>query len=450
MSSTDPPRRRSSRGSSRGPTNPTSRHPSSTPVDASNIPIQRLIELTRDGRARHEITQHLDFVNCSNDRIRRIFYKDSYDARSRDDEGNIKYPIQAIRRTANEIRNFYKAGPNQKDEMNKLHKNDVIDTTNLITYSEYEALMATAATAEEQEEASTEVAEEAAEPRSEIEEDDEENAVVGHCQGFTMNHIYDMKHNAEVRMNRLIGFKHTIREGWTTRQRLEHPDSSEKWMYKLPVVSVITCGNDVDKHVWVIEQNDTISSQSDDDYDNFNKFSIRHVNCERTNILKPLQQGLCTTCLEKKKQLINRIDGNYNIRNEDWNPKNRNSIGMRTYSLQQNQTQYYATKAKNLSQKLSYRDRAIDKLTSDTGVDVQVNASSDEILSTTVADNVSRFLNSDPNDRTNAIADYVFREAVTKYQQAKAHGRKSVRHSPLVIRLGALIKQKMTGDWPWH
>ena len=95
------------------------------------------------------------------------------------------------------------------------------------------------------------------------------------------------------------------------------------------MVSVLTCGNDVDKHVWVIEQNDTISSQSDDDYDNFNKFNIRHVNCERSNILKPLQQGLCTTCLEKKKQLINRIDGNYNIRNEDWNPKNRNSIGMR-------------------------------------------------------------------------------------------------------------------------
>eukprot|EP00956_Cyclotella_meneghiniana_P037058 scaffold134117_cov36-Cyclotella_meneghiniana.AAC.1 len=108
--------------------------------------------------------------------IRRIFYKDSYDARSKDDEGNIKYPIQAIRRTANEIRNFYKAGPKQKDEMNELHKNDVIDTTNLIKYSEYEALMATTATAVEQEEASTEVAEEAAEPRSEIEEEDEENA----------------------------------------------------------------------------------------------------------------------------------------------------------------------------------------------------------------------------------------------------------------------------------
>ena len=79
----------------------------------------------------------------------------------------------------------------------------------------------------------------------------------------------------------------------------------------------------------------------------------------------------------------------------------------------------------------------------DTGVEVQINSHSDTIFNTMVAENVSRFLNSDPNDQTNAIADYVFRENVRKYQQAKLHGHTSIRHSPLVIWLGALILNKM-------
>ena len=62
--------------------------------------------------------------------------------------------------------------------MNELHKNDMIDTTNLIKFSEYEALMATTATADKEEEASTEEAEETVEARSKVEEGEDENAVV--------------------------------------------------------------------------------------------------------------------------------------------------------------------------------------------------------------------------------------------------------------------------------
>ena len=63
--------------------------------------------------------------------------------------------------------------------------------------------------------------------------------------------------------------------------------------------------------------------------------------------------------------------------------------------------------------------------------------------SPTTSNDVSRFLASDPNDRTNAIVEFVFRDSVKKYQDAKRRHASGVRHSPLVIRLRALIYQKM-------
>jgi hypothetical protein len=60
----------------------------------------------------------------------------------------------------------------------------------------------------------------------------------------------------------------------------------------------------------------------------------------------------------------------------------------------------------NLSKKLSYRQRALDKLTEDTGVEIEVNEYSDQIFDNKDMDaRVATFLSSDPNDRTNAIAD---------------------------------------------
>jgi hypothetical protein len=89
----------------------------------------------------------------------------------------------------------------------------------------------------------------------------------------------------------------------------------------------------------------------------------------------------------------------------------------------------------NLSKKLSYRQRALDKLTEDTGVEIEVNEYSDQIFDNKDMDaRVATFLSSEPNDRTNAIAEYIFQESASKYRQAKLHGSRSIRHSPLVLR----------------
>jgi hypothetical protein len=106
---------------------------------------------------------------------------------------------------------------------------------------------------------------------------------------------------------------------------------------------------------------------------------------------------------------------------------------------------WYAQKLKQVTRRLSYKTRALEKLIEDTSVDCPINEDGDRIFDMTMEENVKRFLSSDPNDRTAAIAQYVFTEACMKHEQAKQHGRKSIRHSPLVIRLAAAVYSKM-GD----
>ena len=75
------------------------------------------------------------------------------------------------------------------------------------------------------------------------------------CNGISIKYIHNSQRLNTLRKSHLIlGFKHTIREGWTTRSRLEHPShTSFVWPFHLPVVSALTDGNDVTKLVWVLE-----------------------------------------------------------------------------------------------------------------------------------------------------------------------------------------------------
>jgi hypothetical protein len=81
---------------------------------------------------------------------------------------------------------------------------------------------------------------------------------------------------------------------------------------------------------------------------------------------------------------------------------------LRTSSLQREQTKHWMRRAKNLSMKLSYKQRALDKLLEETGVHVEVNETADKIFSSTNAERVKQFLESNPDDRGNAIAVLIF------------------------------------------
>ena len=75
------------------------------------------------------------------------------------------------------------------------------------------------------------------------------------------------------------------------------------------------------------------------------------------------------------------------------------------------------------------------------GVEVQINASADEIFNDKVANNMSTFLSQEVSQ--DSLTHYVFIESVKKHKIAKASGVISVRHCHIAIRLGALIRGKM-------
>ena len=72
---------------------------------------------------------------------------------------------------------------------------------------------------------------------------------------------------------------------------------------------------------------------------------------------------------------------------------------------------------------------------------VAINASSDEIFSDDVANNIDVFLAEEVSK--DSLARYVFMESVRKHKIAKASGVRSVKHCPIAIRLGALVRGKM-------
>lgn len=251
-----------------------------------------------------------------------------------------------------------------------------------------------------------------------------------------------MNLDAAKRESRILGFKHTVREGWFTREHLEHPTNNIgfSWPFTLPVVSCLTSGNNMNEIVWKIEQIDE-RTNFDVVGPDFEKFVIRHRQCD-TTLGAELKQGLCQWCLSRKKKLLDRFDSHIDKRSNPVPASTRSDV-LRTTSLQQTKTQHWMRVAKNFGMKLSYKQRALDKLLEETGVHVEVNETASEIFSETNAERVQKFLDSNPNDRGNAIAEYVFKENCIKYQQAKKFGRTSIRHSPLVIRLGALVLSMM-------
>jgi hypothetical protein len=83
----------------------------------------------------------------------------------------------------------------------------------------------------------------------------------------------------------------------------------------------------------------------------------------------------------------------------------------------------------------------IDKLNEKTGVNIKVNRHSDFIFNDNMQDHVKTFLERDfGKDR---IAEYAFARLVHNHKVAKEKGAATIRHCPLVIRLGATVNRDM-------
>jgi hypothetical protein len=229
---------------------------------------------------------HLDFVNTSDEKIRELFYKPNrHSERSVDGDGRIIFPPQAIRRTAIQIREFFELGLRAKKEKIEQCHNLQISTDQMIKYLDSEF----ASQGEEQPRKQVVPAPSAAttaanEPFSqdttdEVDEVDFDQADLefgytlgktwgvnsNFCPGITISYIKNMRLDDEVKSRRILGFKHTIREGFTTRTRLEHPDRTGKWPFCLPVVGAIANGNNDTEIVWRVEEVEGYSNSGSDD-----------------------------------------------------------------------------------------------------------------------------------------------------------------------------------------
>jgi hypothetical protein len=411
------------RHSSQGTSNNVSKHPYSPSIDATTVPS---LVLSREISGHHSLfSASLDFVKTPDSKIKSLFYKpERHDKRSIDEHNQILFPPPTHRRTAAQIRTFFEYGLGAKKQIIHQSANDIIDTSNLINYIDSEfACDGHSATNDSESIGEESIKSDAAvdHPMDQDESSTEENVEQEMCVGVDLEYITNMKLDKESRDARMLGFKHTVREGYTTRTRLEHPNNiGFQWPFCLPVVGVLVNGNKPNEIVWTIREKECYNNIcTEDDGPDFGRYSIHHVDCVGGAIVK---QGLCSSCLAKKKLLTARFHSNFVARNQGVDINSRSTIGARTYSLQQGVTDHYKKRAKNLSKRLSYKQRALDKLTEEQGMTVEINETSDSIFNYDVAQNVKRFLAADPNDRTNAIADFVFRESVKKYlENTRAH-----------------------------
>jgi len=87
------------------------------------------------------------------------------------------------------------------------------------------------------------------------------------------------------------------------------------------------------------------------------------------------------------------------------------------------------------------RDKFIDNLLQQTGIDVKVNDASDTIFCDDVQTATKKFLSEHLTQ--DSIAAYAFSWSVETHKQAKKSGAQSVSHCPLMIRLGAYVLSLM-------
>ena len=250
------------------------------------------------------------------------------------------------------------------------------------------------------------------------------------CQGITLGNLRAIIISNEARACRLrLGFKHTVREGWTTRSKVSHPNN-DRWSYTPPVVGMLENVNTSEPR-WRVEESGAKADQ-------FENHSIRAINC--VGALLRLGKQLCAECEANKRAIIARFDSNVDIR-ENFDPKTKHTILERAPSLQKYVLEHHRRQSKIKGLRLARRDKVIGQLLESTGIDVRINGQSDSVFNQKNEENVKQFLSK--NVGKDSIAAYAFSKAVKAHKLAKEKGVTAIRHCPLMIRLGATVLRAM-------
>jgi hypothetical protein len=274
--------------------------------------------------------------------------------------GEFIFPPRAIRRSANEIHQFfgYRLGL-KRHKIADLEKHEwEIDTSGMISYLQSEfaspqgqvgdrpTAAATASSSSHLK--STE--EKDSDTRGEEEGGLDEGSVTSTqdmCPGITLGYVRKMKYKGAEKeqqiARRVLGFSHVVREGLVTRQQLESPDrTGHKWPFCLPTVACLVSGNDPKSIMWKIDEVEGYKNKLPlEAGPEFDRFIIRHVNCVGGS---PVKEGLCQECVNKKKLLVARFDSNVKAREDPFNVSTRSTL-VRSFSVQNKKVEHYQQKA---------------------------------------------------------------------------------------------------------
>ena len=389
-------------------------HPTEHPIDASNYGYRWL---KRQKQLNKEWFKHLDFINVGLDIIKKLFWTDNLA-----NTHNVYIdPPRALRRDPKTIKQFMEKGTNQKRGIVK-------------TYSKYEdseeldmLYPDVDSTASESEDSSIDYGSdwEMYEP---IYVDNEIKTY--QCPGLTMEGIRNSSRLTDERKADLsYGFKHVVREGMVAKAKLLHPDNflwDDEAYHGAHGALTTGVKSRVD---WLVYEKPPV----DDEY---NFATIRDVNCTQSS----LKEGMpCANCQKSRQHLLRRITQTADIRRKPLHKYTTNAALQRTPSVINEKAVALANQLKTLQQ--SYRAKLFKKMSHDEGVAVEVNESSDYIFNDDVTNNMENFLAEEVSK--DSLAYYVFTESVRKHKIAKETGKRSVRHCPIAIRLGALIRGKM-------
>ena len=356
--------RRSSRRSSDPPPPITISTPASDyPIDASSMPLRRLREIIANPKQNQLLLFDLDFVNVADNVIVDLFYgKNRIKSRSLADDGTLLLPPKALRRSYNQIIIFVDRGRVQKIEEIDKYATYEIQTTGLINYTESKYCVPLQ-NQEDRPSKSTTASQQFT----------DNDLIPSTCGGINIQYLKDMRYTSERFEEMALGFADTQREALMTRVNLESPRNIfGGWNYDTHVVGALVSGSDKNRVEWTcIDVGDGNADPFQLGADiNFGRYTFRHVDCNDSD--GKVSNGLCTACLKAKPLLLNRIDSNPRLHINEFHPKRKVEFD-RTPSLMQKRTLYYSQRVKQISRRLSYKAKALEKLMEDTGVECPIN-----------------------------------------------------------------------------
>ena len=433
MSSSDAPPRRTSRSRASSTVGNTQCvHPSATSVDVNTaISIEDLTQLYGEGRsaARDRFEVHADFVNVSDETLQLLFVSSARDNRSTKET---IFPPPTYRRDAKKIRDWFDLGNRQRQTMLA-----EVDENLEVVPSPTDCTLCW--NGNSWEERVVDGGENTGTGPSSVQQHPMADEGRVGCPGVTLDYIQHHHSVSKERAERIsLGFKHACRESLTTRARLSHPENNQ-YHHAPPTIGVLCDGNNTSQEKWTVEEH---AHPPEDD--NYNHLSIHAMACSKETFVvgdDPAAKPICAGCIAAKKRLFERFDQNVKARETQFKPQTRRIIMEKSGSLQKQHTDYFQRESKKKGQKIARRDTIINNYSEQTGVQIKVNKASDAIFNESVADAVGKYL--EKKLSKDSIAELAFRQSVETHRIACDKGAQAVRHSSLMIRLGALTLQSM-------